>query len=79
MLPFKKVFNCFQFRWKHLGSGKSYPSLEELLLHPNGSINVDYPPIKRSLYHVHMKRWTKLFPMNQIHIVDGEKFIKEPW
>ena len=26
-----------------------------------------------------VRRWMRYFPLEQIHIVDGDKFIKEPW
>ena len=38
-----------------------------------------YPPLQRSIYHLHMKRWTQHFSSNQLHVIDGDKFIKEPW
>uniref|UniRef100_A0A1I7X8Q3 Sulfotransfer_1 domain-containing protein n=1 Tax=Heterorhabditis bacteriophora TaxID=37862 RepID=A0A1I7X8Q3_HETBA len=34
--------------------------------------------IKIGVYHRHLKRWLDYFPMDQIHIVDGERLITHP-
>jgi len=68
-----------QFRSRHLDRGEDYPSLEHFLFTPAGNINIGYQPLQRSIYHYHLVRWMRYFPMDQIHIVDGDKFIKEPW
>ena len=31
------------------------------------------------MYAVHIKRWLEYFPLSQIHVVHGEKFIRQPW
>ena len=38
-----------------------------------------YPPVVRSMYHIHMASWLRMFPRSQIHVVDGDQFIQEPW
>merc|ERR1719474_1417588 len=68
-----------QFRSRHLERGNDYPPLEHFLFTPAGNINIGYQPLQRSIYHYHLVRWMRYFPMEQIHIVDGDKFIKEPW
>jgi len=68
-----------QFRSRHLERGNDYPPLEHFLFTPAGNINIGYQPLQRSIYHYHLVRWMRYFPHNQIHIVDGDKFIKQPW
>ena len=58
--------------------GKEYPKFEDLVF-TQGTINLLYPPVPRSIYHEHMKRWLDIFPREQLHIVNGDSLIKEPW
>uniref|UniRef100_A0A1A8SJN4 Sulfotransferase n=2 Tax=Nothobranchius TaxID=28779 RepID=A0A1A8SJN4_9TELE len=57
---------------------KSYQPLEELLLH-NGHINRGYKALQRSLYHQHLARWLQVFTRDQIHVVDGDALIRDPF
>ncbi|CAB3400423.1 unnamed protein product [Caenorhabditis bovis] len=41
-------------------------------------VNAGWGAIRIGVYHKHMKRWLEHFPMENIHIVDGEKLIKSP-
>ena len=75
----KRVNNCDDTRSRHLDRGQEYPPLEDFLFTENGNINIGYQPLQRSIYHYHLVRWMRYFPLSQIHIVDGDKFIKEPW
>jgi len=68
-----------QFRSRHMERGNDYPPLEHFLFTPAGNINIGYQPLQRSIYHYHLVRWMRYFPPHQIHIVDGDKFIKKPW
>ncbi|PIO58704.1 sulfotransferase domain protein [Teladorsagia circumcincta] len=43
-----------------------------------GGVNVGWGAIRIGLYHKHMKRWLDNFPMEQIHIVDGERLVTHP-
>ncbi len=45
----------------------------------NGSLNWRYDAIRKSMYASHMRRWLQFFPLSQIHIVHGEKFVHKPW
>lgn len=57
-----------------------YPALEDLVFSgPSSSVNTKYPPLQRSLYHQHLARWLAHFPLDQIHVVDGDRFIRAPW
>ena len=78
--PVKRLISDYnQFRSRHLSQGKNYPTLEELVFTRENEINVEYPVLQRSIYHLHMSRWLMHFPQSQIHIVNGEKFIESPW
>lgn len=57
---------------------KPYQPLEELLLH-KGHIDPAYKALQRSLYHLHLGRWLEVFPREQIHVVDGDALIRDPF
>ncbi|CAJ0600916.1 unnamed protein product [Cylicocyclus nassatus] len=43
-----------------------------------GGVNVGWGAIRIGVYHKHMRRWLDNFPMDQIHIVDGERLVTQP-
>ena len=51
--------------------------LEELAL-TNGSLNISYEPVVASMYDVHVDRWLQLFSRDQLLVLDGDSFIKNP-
>ncbi|XP_070555526.1 heparan sulfate glucosamine 3-O-sulfotransferase 1-like [Ptychodera flava] len=56
---------------------KPHESFEELVL--DGSrINTKYKAVRTSMYSKHLVRWYSRFPKQQIHIVDGDKLIRDP-
>ncbi|XP_068613329.1 heparan sulfate glucosamine 3-O-sulfotransferase 1-like [Brachionichthys hirsutus] len=57
---------------------KPYQTLEELLIH-KGHIDPGYKALQRSLYHQHLARWLAVFPREQIHVVDGDALIRNPF
>ncbi len=64
--PVKRLISDYnQFRSRHLDAGKTYPKLEELLFRADGRIDTSYPPLQRSIYHIHMTKWFKHFPREQ--------------
>ena len=78
--PVKRLISDYnQFRSRHLEQGNNYPTLEELVFTREDEVNTAYPVLQRSIYHLHMSRWLVHFPLEQIHIVHGEKFIESPW
>ncbi|XP_030647814.1 heparan sulfate (glucosamine) 3-O-sulfotransferase 1-like 2 [Chanos chanos] len=72
------VSDYTQVLYNRLAQGKSYQPLEELLL-SGDRINPNYKALQRSLYHQHLARWLALFPRDQIHVVDGEALIRDPF
>lgn len=58
---------------------KYVESFTEKVLEKDGSINRSYKGISRSVYHRHLQRWLDFFKLNQIHIVDGENLVADPY
>ncbi|NXG53154.1 HS3S1 sulfotransferase, partial [Psilopogon haemacephalus] len=77
--PSERVLSDYtQVFYNHMQKHKPYPSIEQFLV-KDGELNVDYKAINRSLYYIHMQNWLKYFPLDHIHIVDGDKLIKDPF
>ncbi|NXP50277.1 HS3S1 sulfotransferase, partial [Heliornis fulica] len=77
--PSERVLSDYtQVFYNHMQKHKPYPSIEQFLI-KDGELNVDYKAINRSLYYIHMQNWLKYFPLDHIHIVDGDKLIKDPF
>lgn len=49
------------------------------IIKPDGTVNENSKIIRHGLYSTHLERWRKVFSDDQIHIVDGENFIKDPY
>jgi len=78
--PVKRMISDYnQFYHNNIKEGSSYPPIQTFLFKKDGTINEHYPPLKRSIYHKHMAKWLEYFPLSQMYIVDGDRFIKEPW
>ena len=52
---------------------------EKMLFDKNGEIKSNWPIVRNGMYYIHLKRWLKYFPLNQILIVNGEELIKNPY
>uniref|UniRef100_A0A8C5LVE1 Sulfotransferase n=1 Tax=Leptobrachium leishanense TaxID=445787 RepID=A0A8C5LVE1_9ANUR len=77
--PIERVLSDYtQVFYNHKQKNKTYPPVEDLLL-KNGELNTDYKAINRSLYYSFMENWLTYFPLKNIHIVDGDRLIKEPF
>ena len=55
-----------------------YPKFENSVLLPNKSVMANNAFIFTGMYSEHVRNWLKVFPLEQIFIIDGEKFVKEP-
>jgi len=53
-------------------------TFEELVLKPDGSVNVNYRPLSTSLYHIYLHRWLEVFPREQLLVVNGDLLIEDP-
>lgn len=54
------------------------PPFERLILLPDGAVNAEYRPVRTSMYAVHVRRWLSHFPRRQLHVVDGDRLVREP-
>ncbi|VDN04432.1 unnamed protein product [Thelazia callipaeda] len=58
---------------------KTKPLFEaEAFLNNSSKININYKPVRNSLYSLHMSQWLKYFPLKNFLILDGDKFIVDP-
>lgn len=58
---------------------KTLPEFESVAFQPESTtINIEYKPIRNSLYALHLKNWLRYFPLEQFLFVDGDKFIVDP-
>nr|CAD7259964.1 unnamed protein product [Timema shepardi] len=51
---------------------------EQLVLRPDGSVNLAYRPLAISLYHSFLHRWLEVFQRHQILVVNGDLLIQDP-
>ncbi|KAK6469329.1 heparan sulfate glucosamine 3-O-sulfotransferase 1-like [Huso huso] len=58
--------------------GKGYPPLERLLIR-EGRVDPSYKAVQRSVYHLQLAAWLRCFPPGQIHVVDGDALIRDPF
>ncbi|XP_032877031.1 heparan sulfate glucosamine 3-O-sulfotransferase 5 [Amblyraja radiata] len=58
---------------------KTYYKFEKLAIDPSTcEVNTKYKAVRTSIYTKHLERWLKFFPIEQFHIVDGDRLITEP-
>lgn len=76
--PTERVLSDYtQVFYNRLQKHKSYQPIESVLV-KDGEINLGYKALNRSLYYVHMQNWLQYFPPESIHVVDGDRLIKDP-
>ena len=70
-----------QIMHNHVERGLAPKSFEELVFLNNATqeVNTRYDAVGKSMYDVHMRRWLKHFPLEQIHVVNGDRLIRKPW
>lgn len=54
-------------------------SFEDLVLRPDGTVNTGYKAVRIGMYSLYFQRWIRTFPRDQIHIVDGDNLITDPF
>ena len=52
--------------------------LEKLVFTSVGELNIAYESVIVSMYDLQLERWFRYFPREQILVLDGEKFTKDP-
>ena len=68
-----------QILHNHMEKNLVFKPFRALAFNPDGSVNLQYDALLRSLYVNFLPMWLEFFPMSQIHVVNGEKLIKKPW
>lgn len=70
-----------QVHFTKLSKGKTHESFEKVVFDSDrggGFVRACYKPVRNSLYAKHVGRWLEKFPLDNLHIVDGDLFIKNP-
>ncbi|XP_071837261.1 heparan sulfate glucosamine 3-O-sulfotransferase 1-like isoform X1 [Apostichopus japonicus] len=75
----RTISDYSQIKQTMASHGKVAKPFEELVIGSDGEIDVTYKAIQISLYQKHLEAWLNYFPMEQIHIVDGDKLISDPF
>ncbi|XP_058248265.1 heparan sulfate glucosamine 3-O-sulfotransferase 5-like isoform X2 [Hemibagrus wyckioides] len=58
---------------------KTYPGFESLALDgATRSVNTKYKAVSSSVYTKHLEHWLHFFPVQQLHVVDGDRLISDP-
>ncbi|XP_033861263.1 heparan sulfate glucosamine 3-O-sulfotransferase 5 [Acipenser ruthenus] len=58
---------------------KTYYKFEKLAIDPNTcEVNTKYKAVRTSIYTKHLEKWLKYFPVEQFHVVDGDRLITDP-
>ena len=77
---YRAVSDYVQIRENRLEKDMEMEEFEDLAIDPiSGNVRINYKAINRSLYYIHTKRWLKFFPLEQIHIVDGDNLVLRPF
>ncbi|XP_052777403.1 heparan sulfate glucosamine 3-O-sulfotransferase 1-like [Mya arenaria] len=68
-----------QLAEKNQRSNLTYPPFESLIIDKNGDVNLKFKATRISIYYEHLRHWLEFFDLKQIHIVDGEALISNPY
>ena len=52
-------------------------SLEHIF--DNVRVTPKFYKVKNGMYALHLARWLQYFPIQQIHVVNGDVFVQRPW
>ena len=78
--PVDRIVSSYaQLHEKNIQMGKSYRDLPDVLYSADGSVNLSNSMVQGSMYSKHLRNWLKVFPREQIYIVDGDSFVKDPY
>ena len=58
---------------------KEFVSFEQNCIDKYGNINKSYKAISRSVYHRHLYHWLEVFSLDQIHIIDSDELVSNPY
>ena len=75
----RAISDYTQIHANKLEKNKPHESFEELALDAEtGEIRRTYNAVRRSIYHRHIERWLKWFPLESFLVVSGENLVKNP-
>ncbi|XP_036438689.1 heparan sulfate glucosamine 3-O-sulfotransferase 5-like [Colossoma macropomum] len=58
---------------------KTYHSFETLAIDSSTrEVNTKYKAVRTSIYAKHLEHWLEFFPVQQFHVVDGDRLITDP-
>ena len=78
--PIRRLISEFRMKVR-MGLFKNI-SIEDYLLDKTNAklkLNTTWYPIEQSHYSFHFNRWLHTFPLEQMHVVDGERLQSDPW
>lgn len=73
------VSDYAQLAWNKARKDRSLSSFRDLVLRPDGFINTSYKAVRIGIYATFFRRWLRTFPRNQIHVVDGDLLVSDPF
>ncbi|XP_078455315.1 heparan sulfate glucosamine 3-O-sulfotransferase 1-like [Lampetra planeri] len=78
--PVERILSDYtQVFYNRAERGRECPPLRDFLLsRSTGRLRPDYKAVNRSLYADHMENWLRHFPRERLHVVDGDRLIREP-
>lgn len=65
--------------WSYVHKKPALLPFESTVITPEGSVNDSINIINSSCYSFHLKRWYSIFKREQFCIVDGDRFVTEPY
>jgi [heparan sulfate]-glucosamine 3-sulfotransferase 5 len=75
----RAISDYTQIHMTKLSKGKEHESFEELAIdQETGEVRTPYRAIRRSIYHRHLERWLRYFPINQLLILSAEALVRDP-
>uniref|UniRef100_A0A0N4ZCL3 Sulfotransfer_1 domain-containing protein n=1 Tax=Parastrongyloides trichosuri TaxID=131310 RepID=A0A0N4ZCL3_PARTI len=75
----RTISDFTQVYYTRLSKNLSLPILEkEAFIEGSEKINFNYKPIRNSLYSIHLSNYLNYFKKEQILILNGDKFIRNP-
>ncbi|KAG8178026.1 hypothetical protein JTE90_015829 [Oedothorax gibbosus] len=58
---------------------KRFGTFEQMVLNEDGSANLGYKAVRTGIYSLFFPRWLRTFGRKQIHIVDGDNLVADPY
>ena len=75
----RTVSDFVQRKLTAIGINDSEVNVNDHLLDDFGEVRTNIRILKPSVYYRYMKKWLEVFPLSQIHVVDGDNLIRNPY